>query len=368
MSGASRFSVTDPATAADRGWSAPLNPGSANLRAALTHGQEIIIAPVTAAGLTAMTFPGAAVGEAPAGGAAGFLRWKNTDICAIRVRRIYMTVSDAGAVSGAFMLRIRIGASYLHTGYIHSGTVRGNVVPFNLGEGFIALPGDTVTVETFAQVAVPAAFTVRQTWSGIRIVNWKNEPVPTDPGAEGRLLKSLHQAIESADSRAALAILNEEQLTRRWWAFVNGEGGLSDGVGADQAVYGFGGVDLATATGPVTTGFQNQQTGPFLLEALMFFDDGADPDADGFQVNQIQLSNTNYISDGGGPLRSDVLRAISFPGGNLSDRLLIPYVLDVPIWITPNRPLRVTLDQAVGLNPVTVWVTYLGTLFGNPQK
>lgn len=374
MSG-NRFNVTDPATAADRGWSAPLDPGSANLRAALTHGQEILIAPVTEAGLTALTFPGVAVGEAPTGGAAGFLRWKNTDVCAIRVRRIYVQLGNGPAPDfflGVYLFRLRIGASYLHTGWIPVTCMAGSVVPLNLGEGFLALPGDTVTVEAMAQIAVPFAFTSRMLWSGIRVVNYKDEPVPADPAAEGRLLKSLRQAVESADSRQTLALLNEQQLTRRWWSFVNGAG-MSGGVGQDPNVYGFGAVDLTTATEPVTTGFQNEQTGPFLLEALAFFDDGVDPSTSGFQISQIQLANTNYISDGGGPLRSDVLRAGVFPTPlptNLPvvGSLMIPYVLDVPIWITPNRPLRVILDTAVGLTPTFVWVLYLGTLFGNPQK
>lgn len=362
MSANERNSITDPATAADRGYHAPLYPGSANLHTALTRGQELLIAPVTGTGVTGMAFPGVAIGEGPTGGDNGQLRWKNTDITAIRIRRVFVTAPD-----GAFiMFRFRVGASDLQTGFIHSGTVQGNQVPLDLGEGFLALPGDTVTVEAFAQVAAPAPFTVRMVWSAIREVNYKREPVPTDPGAEGRLLRKLHEAIESADSRESLAILNEEQLTRRWWSFVNGAG-IAGGVGTDRSVFGFGAVDLTVATGPVVTGFQNQQTGPFLLENLWLFDDGADPNADGFQVSQVQLSNTNYVSDGGGPIRSDVLRAGSFGTAALG-RLAIPYPLAVPIWITSNRPLRVTLDVATGLTPTRVWMTYTGTLFGNPQK
>ena len=101
--------VLDPQSGPDRGYDAPLYPGSANMRKALTRGQELLVTPTTRDGATGMTFPGLAFNEEPTGGGDGLLRFRNLDKVSIRVRRMYMTIDAAGGVQGQIQTRFRIG-------------------------------------------------------------------------------------------------------------------------------------------------------------------------------------------------------------------------------------------------------------------
>ena len=365
-----RNNILDPQTASQAGYTEPLNAGTANLRTQLTRGQEQWIGLTTDDGSSDMPFPGAVIGEGPTGGASDFLRYRNGDIVPVRIRELFMRITAAGAVAGQILWALRIGSNLLATGFIHSGTTGGNVLSFDLGEGFLVLPGQTVRMEAVAQIAVPAAFIVRAAFTGTREVNYNKSAVPSDPAAEAALYRKLETAIESSDSYATASVLASENLRRRWWAFANGAGVTDSGVGTLPNVYGLGAVDL-TAGDPVQTGFQNEQTGPFLLEALYFFVDPDHASGGGFQINSLQIGNSNYVATGAGPLRSDVMRVGTFPGGTApapNGQLVIPYVLNVPIWCTTNRALRIVLQEAAGLAPGFVWITYAGTLFGNPQR
>lgn len=364
-----RSNVIDPQTASDAGYTEPLNAGTANLRTQLTRGMEQLIGLTTDTGGAAMPFPGVAVGEAPTGGAADLLKFRNGDIFPMRIRKLYMQGGAAGAVAGQVLFNIVIGSNKLGFGPFHSGTIGGNITAFDFGEGFVVLPGQTCKIEAVAQIAVPAAFSMFMVFTATREVNYNKSQVPSSPEAEAMLYRKLGKAIEAADSNATMSVLAEANFRRRWWAFVNGAGITDSGVGTAAGTYGLGAVDL-TGLDPVQTGFQNEQTGPFLLEALYFFFDPAGDAGGGFQINSLQIGNSNYLATGSGPIRSDVLQVGTFPNSTAffaSGKIVVPYVLNVPVWCTSNRAVRIVLQAAAGRVAGNVWITYAGTLFGNPQ-
>ena len=356
-----RDGVTDPT---NRSVILPPNGASdvANVRLALQKGQFQLIAPTTAAGITALAFPGVAVGEDPTGGAAGMLRWRNGDNVPHRIRKIYIANADQDPAQ-AFEFRLRIGNNALHSGFIHSGTVTGNTVALSLGEGFLVFPGDTLFVDAFAQVAAPVPMTFRMVFGAQRITNFANLPVGTSPAELKRTIDELNKRADSLNSRKKMADAYQRDLRRRWWAFVNGVGEVG-GVGNDRATYGFGAVDL-TAAPLVVSGFENEQTGPFIWETLQIFTDQGLVPAGGFQIAQIETSDDTFISPQGGPIRSDVLAVTPATSAGFFS---IPYVLDVPLIIEPNQTVRITFQTAPGLSPANVWCYYGGTLDGDPYR
>lgn len=333
-----------------------------NVRTALMRGQFQLIAPTTEAGATGLVFPGVAIGEQPTGGAAGQLRWRNADDVPVRIRKLYLSNADAD-ITQAFMLRFRIANQPLHSGFIHSGTVSGRLVCLSLGEGFLVFPGDTLFVDSFAQVPVPVPMTFRMVLAGRRIINWANLPVGTTAAELAGTIKALNQQGNALDSRRKMADAYQRDLRRRWWSMVNGVGEVG-GVGNDVGVYGFGAVDLVTNT-QVISGFENEQSGPFVWETILFYCDPQTVAGGGFAIAQIETSDDQFISPQGGPIRSDTLQTTPDQVGNV---IVVPYVLDTPLVIESKQSVRITFQQAPGLAPARVWMFYGGTLDGDPYR
>lgn len=334
----------------------------ANIRLALQRGQFQLIAPTNAAGATGLVFPGVAVGEQPTGGAAGNLRWRNGDKVPIRIRKLYLSNADQD-VAQAMVFRLRIANQPMHSGFIHSGTVQGNTVALSLGEGFLVFPGDTLAIDSFAQVAVPVPMTFRMTFGAQRLVNWANLTVGTKPGELAAVVRELNRRGDTLNARGAMADAYQRDLRRRWWAFVNGVGDVG-GVGTDIATYGFGAVDL-TAAPLVVSGFENEQSGPFVWETLQIWSDQGLVPPGGFQIAQIETSDDTFISPQGGPIRSDVL---SVTPATSAGFFSIPYVLDVPLIIDSKQSVRITFQTAPGLSAARIWCYYGGTLLGDPYR